>query len=97
MHCITTVLLSNDIPNRSGSSWIVCTIIICVLSNKRNFRKLGMVDKKQKKLGPTPEEIDAALAEHNQHEEWIEIDENFNLEALREILHKEMNDKRDEE
>lgn len=50
-------------------------------------------------VGPTTEEIDAALAEHNQHEEWdwIEDDSFVSLEALRRILVTEMNDKRDKE
>lgn len=50
-------------------------------------------------VGPTAEEIDAALAEHNQHEEWdwIEDDSFISLEALRRILVTEMNDKRDKE
>jgi hypothetical protein len=46
-------------------------------------------------VGPTPKEIDDALEEHNLHQDWIEQEEN--LEALRNLLDKEMNDTRDEE
>lgn len=46
-------------------------------------------------VGPSTEEIDAALAEHNLHEEWLESESSIN--ALKELLLKSLNDNRDEE
>jgi hypothetical protein len=72
------------------------TLKLMQAQSTAEFRKiiLNQMEKDRKKLGPTPEEIDAALAEHNLHEEWLDL-ENFN--SLNSLLQKEMSDKRDEE
>lgn len=79
--------------------------------------KPDIFEKTYEPVGPTAEEIDAALEEHNLHERWIEEEEELskrmdaigqndntgdryykkNLNALKYILNKEMNDKREEE
>ncbi len=59
--------------------------------------KPNIFEKTYESVGISVGEIDAALAEHNLHESWIEMeDDSNNLEALREILSRELNDNREE-